>query len=228
MPIRTVLWLIGFSLCLPGWSQFFPSSASTRIYIGHFVDGGPAAQKWNTTLILTNPNAGMPATVKVSFYNDSGQPLPLDFGQGASAVLNLTLPAGGAKLLTSLGASSTPVAGWAIVETPDAPGATPPVLATPVTASVLYRAALDNNRWWDVAALGTGSTHFFHSHANGSLGVALANPNPATRINLQLTARNEDGTTPAAHGRSVSRRWATRHLISTMRRSASPPVSPGT
>ena len=60
MPIRTVLWLIGFSLCLPGWSQFFPSSASTRIYIGHFVDGGPAAQKWNTTLILTNPNAGVP------------------------------------------------------------------------------------------------------------------------------------------------------------------------
>jgi hypothetical protein len=98
--------------------------------------------------------------------------------------------------MTSLGASENPVEGWAVVETPDSPATTPAVPATPITASVLYRAALDNNRWWDVATVGSGATHFFSSYANGSLGVGLANPNPGITIHLQLSARKEDGTSP--------------------------------
>ncbi len=183
---------------LPSWAQFsYPASASTRIYLGHFADGGPAGQKWATTLVLNNPNTAAAAPVKVSFYDDGGRPLPMDFGQGASAVLYLTVPAGGAKLLTSTGASTTTVGGWAILETPDAPSTAP---ATPVVASLLFRATQAGGQVLDVASPGTGSTYFYSSYANGSLGVALANPSATATIHVQLAALRDDGTPTTPSG----------------------------
>ncbi|MCC7174130.1 MAG: hypothetical protein IT159_02960 [Bryobacterales bacterium] len=189
--MRALLASLILASAAPLAGQFsYPVSASTRLYIGHFIDGGPPSQKWQTTLILTNPNPGAPAPVKVSFYNDAGQAMPLDFGQGASPTLLVAVPAGGAKSLTTVGASETLLNGWAIVETPDAPATEP---ATPVTATVLYRGELPGNHWWDVAAVGTGSTYFFSSYGNRDLGVALANPSRADTIHLQMTARTEGG-----------------------------------
>ena len=194
MSVRTLIQFLVLATALPASGQFsYPSSAATRLYLGHFIDGGPAAQKWQTTVILTNPNPNIAAPVRISFFDDAGQPLLLDFGQGASSTLNLTVPAGGAKSLTTTGASSVLASGWAIVETPDEPASTP---ATPVTASALYRGEIPGNRWWDVATIGTRSTFFYSTYANRDLGVALANPSRSETIHLQISARTEAGQSP--------------------------------
>ena len=191
MSPRTLSVLMAFASAIPAGAQFsYPSSASTRLYLGHFIDGGSPEQKWRTTVIFTNPNPNAAAPVRVSFHGDAGQPLPLDFGQGPSPTLDLTVPAGGAKTLTTTGASPVLASGWAIVETPDEPATAP---ATPVTASVLYRAELAGNRFWDVATNGSGSTFFYSSFANKDLGVALANPNRSETVHLQIRARDEAG-----------------------------------
>ncbi len=192
--MRVLVATLSLALALPAMGQFsYPASASTRLYLGHFIDGGPEAQKWKTTVIFTNPSATIAAPVKVSFYDDAGQPLALDFGQGASPTLTLTVPAGGTKLLTTAGASPTLLQGWGTVESPDNPAMAP---ATPVVASVLYRGEISGNRYWDVATIGSGSTFFYSSYANRDLGVALANPSRTQSIRLQISARSETGQAP--------------------------------
>jgi hypothetical protein len=173
---------------------WYSTAASTRQYLGHLVDGGPAAQKWTTTLIFTVPSIDYGATIRVRFYDDTGQPLALDFGQGASTTLDVNVPAAGTKVLTSRGASTTALSGWAIAEAIDNPPTNP---ATAFTASLLYRAQLVGNQWWDVATAGTGSTFIYSSYGTRDLGVAVANPSSTATIHLQVSAHNSNGTVPA-------------------------------
>jgi hypothetical protein len=158
--------------------------------LGHLVDGIAGDQHWKTTLVVTNPNTDYDAHVRVSFYGNNGNPLTLNFGEGDDTSILLTVPKGGTKVVTSVGASPNLLEGWAILDVIDNPPLKP---ATPVTASLLYRAALSGNRYWDVATGGTGATFFYSSYGNRDLGVAVANPN-STAINLQVIARNEDGS----------------------------------
>jgi hypothetical protein len=194
MGLGSLIVLLNFCLIDTVCGPFsYPSSASVRVYLGQLVDGPTADQNWKTTVILTNPNTTDAAQVRLSFYNNAGNPLALDFGQGAAATLNATVPAGGTKVLTTLGTSPTGLVGWGIMEAIDAPPSAP---ATPVSASLLYRASLSGGRWWDVATAGTGATFFYSSYATRDLGVAVANPSATTAINLEVKARNEDGTSP--------------------------------
>lgn len=173
---------------------WYPTSASTRQYLGHLADGGPASQKWTTTLIFTVPSTDYGAAIRVRFYDDNGQPLALDFGQGAASSLDVNVPPGGTKTLTSLGASASLLTGWAIAEAVDNPPAAP---ATAFTANLLYRAQLPGGQWWDVATAGTGSTFIYSSYGTRDLGVAVANPSSTSTIHLQISAHNSDGTVPA-------------------------------
>jgi hypothetical protein len=165
-----------------GQLLFYPSSASTSLVFPHLTDGGPIDQKWKVTITFTNPNAGSEATVQVRFYDNNGAPLALDFGTGASATLNLTVPAGGTKSVTSAGASSDIRTGWGIA-----------AANLPVTGIVLFQASKSGTPFWDVSALGGGSTYFYTSYAVPDLGVALANPN-ASGISVQMAIRDADGT----------------------------------
>ena len=174
--------LFALATAVPGWAQLgYPASASTILNFAQLADGGPAAQKWTTSITFTNPNTTVAASVRVNFYGDSGQPLPLDFGQGASATLNLTVPPGGVKSVNSTGASANMVWGWGIATS-----------NSPVTGVVLYRAMEYGTPFWDVAAVGTGSTFYYNSYANANLGVALANPN-SQPVHLRVVARDETG-----------------------------------
>jgi hypothetical protein len=93
--MRTFIVLLVFLLALPVWGQFsYPAASSTSLIFPHLTDGGTTDQRWKVTITFTNPNTSQ-ATVHVKFYGDSGSPPALDFGQGASATLNLTVPAGG-------------------------------------------------------------------------------------------------------------------------------------
>ena len=182
--MRTFIVVLAFLLVLPVWGQFsYPAASSTSLIFPHLTDGGTTSQRWKVTITFTNPNTAQ-ATIQVKFYKDDGTPLALDFGQGASATLNLTVPAGGTNSLTSTGAS--PSTGWGIASS-----------NVPVTGIVLFQAsALTGGTYvpyWDVAALGGGSTYFYTSYAVPDLGVALANPN-ATGISVQMAIRNADGT----------------------------------
>jgi len=169
---------------LPAWGQivFFPSAAGSRLYFPQLADGGPAAQKWATTLLLVNTSTMTAGTVNVSFYDDNGQPLALDFGGGAQATLEVNLPAGGTRTVTSSGGSDTMKVGWAVATS-----------SLPVTGTVLYEARQNGAPLWDVAAAGARPTYTYSSYANANLGVALVNPSSTKTIYLQVTATDKDG-----------------------------------
>ncbi|MFB3776349.1 MAG: hypothetical protein ACE141_02030 [Bryobacteraceae bacterium] len=180
--MRKLTFVFALAIAHPGWAQFgYPASASTILYFAQLADGGQAVQKWTTTITFTNPNTTVAASVRVSFYGDGGQPWSLDFGQGASSTLNLTVPAGGVRSMSSTGAAATMTWGWGIATS-----------SSPVSGVVLYRATVNGNPYWDVAAVGTGSTFHYNSYANANLGVALANPN-SQPLHLRVVARDDAG-----------------------------------
>ncbi len=181
--MRRLLLLLVAAWAVPLWAQFsYPASASDGMVFTQLADGGPPTQKWTTTVNFTNPNLVTAASVTVKFFDDNGQPLALDFGQGASPILNLTVPAGGSKSMTSSGASATTVVGWAKAKSD-----------SPVTGMVLYSATQNGAPQYDVAAVATGPTFYYNSFANANLGIAVVNSNQQQPIHLKLTARDQSG-----------------------------------
>lgn len=167
-------------------AQFsYPASASVRLGFVQIADGGAPVQKWMTTIAVANPDPTTAATVTLTFFDDSGQLLPLDFGQGAQSTLILNVPAGGSRTVTSTGTSSSTafVTGWARA-----------LSNVPVYGTVIYRATSNGVPVWDVAAAGTGSTYFYSSLAKYTLGVALANPSATDTVHLRLSAKDQEGT----------------------------------
>jgi hypothetical protein len=184
MRIATTL-LLALATALPAWPQliFFPSAASSKLYFPQLADGGAPVQKWATTLLLVNSSSITAGSVTVSFYDNNGQPLPLDFGSGAQATLAVDLPAGGTRTITSTGSAADLAVGWGVATS-----------TVPITGTVLYEARQNGTPLWDVAAAGTGPTYLYSSFANPNLGVALANPNSASPIFLRVSATAQDGT----------------------------------
>ncbi len=184
--MRISLCLTMFTLlpALPVAAQFFfPASASTRLHFAQFADGGSASQKWTTTLLLADPDPLRAASLSLEFFDNNGQPLPVDFGSGPSATLDLSLPAGGTRTLTSTGAPGTTVVGWARLTS-----------NAPVYGTVIYRASSGGVPVWDVAAPGTSDTYSYSSQAAYSLGVALANPYLGVgTIHLRVSTRDQNG-----------------------------------
>jgi hypothetical protein len=179
-------------LCLAGLPAstqplLTPTAASTRLYFAQLADGGPASQKWTTTLLFVNPSSTSSAAINVSFYADSGQPLALDFGQGAHASLTVNVPVSGTATVTSAGASATTAIGWALA-----------VANTPVLGTVIYRAVQNGLPALDVAASGSGTTYLYTSFATRDLGVALANPSGTDTAHLTVTGRDPSGAASGA------------------------------
>jgi hypothetical protein len=182
--VLSCLLLIPLSVS-PIRAQFdYPASASTRLNFVQLADGGAPAQKWTTTLAVANPDPTTAASVTFNFYNDSGQPLPLDFGQGAASTLAFSVPGGGSRLFSSTGTSSETafVVGWARG-----------VANIPVHGTVIYRSTTNGVPVSNVAATGTGPTYFYSSLAKDTLGVALANPSTTDTVHLHLSAKNQEG-----------------------------------
>jgi hypothetical protein len=159
-----------------------PDAASTRLYFAQLADGGSADQRWTTTLTLVNPDTLAAANVVVSFYSDSGQPLPLDFGAGPKPTFALSVAPGGAASITSLGAGATMVVGWGVAAS-----------NVPVLGTVIYRAWQGSKPVLDVAASGAGSTYSYSAAANRDLGIALANPSATQSMRVTVAARDQTG-----------------------------------
>jgi hypothetical protein len=189
MLMRSLSFLLALTATPSVWGQFsYPTSASIAIGFAQVTDGGPPEQRWKTSLTFTNPDTTgghwhLPVNVTVSFYGDDGQPILIDFGSGPAATLNLIVPIGGSKSVTSTGtySSTQAVVGWALAQS-----------EAPLTGTVLFQASRNGTPFWDVAAVGTGATYFYTSYANVDLGFALANPNTQP-INLRIDARDSNG-----------------------------------
>jgi hypothetical protein len=183
--MRAFILLLALATALPLRAQFsYPASASVAIGFIQLADGGPPTGRWTTTFSFTNPNTTFSTDVAVSFYDNDGHPLPLDFGGGPSTTLHLTLPPGGTRSVTSTGTSSTTdfVVGWAIA-----------LSQLPITGVALYRSSLNGTPTVDVAAVGTGATFFYSSYANENLGIAVVNPDQTRSLHLRVQARDANG-----------------------------------
>jgi hypothetical protein len=190
MLIRTLVFLLALTAALPVCGQFsYPASASHAIGFAQLADGGPANQRWKTTLTFTNPDTTLMTEVNVYFYGNNGQPISIDFGSGPVSTLFLMVPAGGTKSVTSMGnySSTAFITGWALAQA-----------GLPVTGTVLYQASTNGTASWDVAAVGAGATYFYSSYANVDLGYALANPNTQP-INLRIDARDSNGLSQGSY-----------------------------
>jgi hypothetical protein len=62
-----------------------------------------------------NPHVSYIAAATAIFFDDSGQPLALNFGNGAASTLKFTVPPQGTVSFTRAAASTNIIAGWAIV-----------------------------------------------------------------------------------------------------------------
>jgi hypothetical protein len=189
--------LLALTAALPLGAQYsYPASASTRIGFAQLADGGPLVDRWSTTINLLNLSATHSNGVLVSFFRDNGQPLALDFGSGPSATLNLTLPPGGVRSVTSTGTSPTLVMGWALAESVGEP-------VRPIMGVATYRSSNNGVTGGDVAAIGTGPTFFYSSYATDRLGVAVVNPDGTSTIHLRINAVDKDGADKGSYNTSL-------------------------
>jgi hypothetical protein len=165
-------------------AQAQPESAHTSLYFPHFVDGRHPAdptQQWQTTFTFVNMGLS-PATVNLSLYNNSGGPLSLDFGSGASSFYSFTVPPEGIRILKSRVASSGMNEGWAFAG-----------CSIPVQATVAFRMIANGVPEQEITAQPTLPTFDYSSAANRFLGVALANPYSADYISAQLSVYGSEG-----------------------------------
>jgi hypothetical protein len=155
-----------------------PSSASTQLYFAHLTDGGG----WTTSLFFSNPNQSVAATVNVRFYSDNGQPLQLDFGSGPAATLSLTVAANGVQMISSQGAGTEALGGWAYASAD-----------VPLVGTLMYRFMSNGKPLWDVAAAATGPTYYYYSYATSRIGVAIDNPSATQTIQVIVNAQDSTG-----------------------------------
>src|SRR5450631_4372611 len=96
-------------------TSLVPENAQSVMYFAHLTEGGPDANNsWQATFTFVNTNQ-VAANVNMSFYNDDGTPMMLDFGSGAAAGISAVVPARGSRIFRSqlTHKGPAPVWGWA-------------------------------------------------------------------------------------------------------------------
>jgi hypothetical protein len=92
-----------------------PRNAESVLYFPHLTEGGPDANNcWQVVFNFVNTN-NTPANVSMSFYNDDGSPMMLDFGSGPAGSLSAVIPPMGSQMFRSQSTHQGPqgVWGWA-------------------------------------------------------------------------------------------------------------------
>ena len=181
--------LFGDNQQLSMTSIMAPSAASSQMYFAHLTDGAG----WATSLFFSNPSPVLAASVNVSFYSDGGQALLLDFGAGPVATMTLTVPAGGMRTVTSKGAGTTAVGGWAYATS-----------TIPLMGTLMYRAISNGKPTWDVAAVATSPTYYYYSYATPQIGVAVANPSATQTVHLSVAALDSNGNAAGSSALTLS------------------------
>ena len=139
------------------------------------------AQQWQTSFVFVNPHPSLTAHVALGTYGDSGQPLSLNLGYGAS-VQSFTIPPQGSKTLRSAIASATTITGYALAASD-----------LPLQGTVLFRAIANGVPQVEVSAAATLPSPYYYSPATRDLGVALVNIYSVNK-SFQISAVAANGT----------------------------------
>jgi hypothetical protein len=170
----------GFLLSSQLFAQFDPQGSQVISYFPQLADGGTPAQKWITSFTFLNPNATATENGQVNLYDNSGNPLPIDFGNGPVSSFNFATPPNGSVVFKSTGSSPSIVTGWAIV-----------VSTLPLQGVVQYAFSVNGIPQQGVSSEATEASGLFRSPATNVTGIAIANvyTNPIT-VNVALLDSN--------------------------------------
>ena len=174
----TLLLLAAAPLCRAQLTQM-PQTAQAALYFPHLADGGPASSQWQTRFTFINPNASS-ASVTLTLYADSGNPLALNFGSGLLTNVTFTVAANGTYVLQSKMASSTLVSGWAYA-----------LASLPIQANVAFRSYANGKALLEITAEPTLPSMGYRAVANPQVGLAIANPYSSS---LPVTITVYDGS----------------------------------
>jgi hypothetical protein len=176
--------ILFFAVVLVAPAQLQPQGAHVNLYFPHLVDGGdPAVQQWQTTFTFVNVST-LTANVNMWLYDDNGNPLTLDLGNGPVSSFYFQVPANGELVLKSQRASTTVLQGWAAAFSD-----------VPLQATVAFRAFDGQGRpFQEIAAQPTLPTLTFTTAATPLLGIALANTFQDAPTTVDLTLYDTAGS----------------------------------
>ena len=161
-----------------------PRNAESVLYFPHLAEGGPDANNcWQVVFNFVNTN-NIPANLSMSFYNDDGSPMMLDFGSGPTGSLSAVIPPMGSQTFRSQLTHQGPqgVMGWAAGQS-DAP----------VFGQMNYRNLANGQVAANIAADATTGTAQWTSTAAASMGIAVANPSPTDMMNYTVDVKDAQG-----------------------------------
>lgn len=165
-----------------GQPMMMPRNAQSVLYFPHLNEGGPNAKNfWQITFTFVNSNP-VAANLSVSFYNDDGSPMMIDFGSGPVASITATVPPLGSSMFRSQLTHKTLVWGWASGQS-DAP----------VFCQLNYRNMMNGQVAAELAANATTGTAQWTSTANSELGIAVANPSPDDTMTYMVDVKDSEG-----------------------------------
>jgi hypothetical protein len=165
-----------------GQPLLVPRNAQSVLYFPHLNEGGPNSNNfWQVTFTFVNSNP-VAANLSVSFYNDDGSSMMIDFGSGPVASITATVPPLGSRMFRSQLTHKTLVWGWASGQS-DAP----------VFCQLNYRNMMSGQVAAELAADPTTGTAQWTSTANADLGIAVANPSPDDTMTYMVDVKDSEG-----------------------------------
>jgi hypothetical protein len=171
------------SLALPSvHAQFDPVGVQVFSYFPQIADGGGSAQKWTTSFTFTNPHPSDTAAAILYFWDNDGNPLPLDFGSGPAVKFNFDLGPQATVTFTSNGNPTATRVGWAVASS-----------SLPLQSVGMYRYSVNGVPGQGVSVPAIPPSPLFSSPATSASGIAIANP-AAGAIPITITVIDEHGT----------------------------------
>ena len=168
----------------PLFAQLEPQGSEVYSYFPQISDGGPPDQHWTTSLIFVNPNATLQAIVAVWLIGDNGQPLTLDFGNGAVSTLTFTVSPQGRVTQTTSGLSSSIITGWVRVFS-----------TLPLQTVAQFSFSVNGIPQQGVTSQSIQPSLWFRSPATATTGIALANVEEDQSVPVVLSAIDANGRT---------------------------------
>ncbi len=190
MNLRTHCAIAVASLCFVGagtvmaQTSLVPQNAQSVMYFPHLTEGGPDANNsWQATFTFVNTNQ-VAANVNMSFYNDDGTPMMLDFGSGAAAGISAVVPARGSRIFRSqlTHKGPAPVWGWAAGQSD-----------VPVMGQLSYRGMTNGTVYAELVTNSTTGTAQWTSPASAGMGIAVANPSPTDAMTYKVDVVDASG-----------------------------------
>ena len=155
-----------------------PGSAHATLYFPQIAAGS----QWQTSFTLANPHFSN-VSGYIQFFDDSGEPLQLDFGSGPVSRFSFEIPRGESREFISVEARPDVRVGWASL-----------TATASIQGVATYRFIRDGALQFEVSVPGTLPTISYFSSATPSLGIAVGNAYNNLSISLRLLAIGNGGS----------------------------------